>query len=124
MASNPKNPSDHKSAKIESHKMKRLINYLVNPIVNLYDVLFKKKLSRNTGSKLLSLTLAVLFWFFVMDQVDPEITRVFDSIPVQLTNTQELDQNNLKIMNQTDFFVSVQVTGRRNNVLKIGRAHV
>ena len=81
MASNPKNPSDHKSAKIESHKMKRLINYLVNPIVNLYDVLFKKKLSRNTGSKLLSLTLAVLFWFFVMDQVDPEITRVFDSIP-------------------------------------------
>ena len=119
MASNPKNPSDHKSAKIESHKMKRLINYLVNPIVNLYDVLFKKKLSRNTGSKLLSLTLAVLFWFFVMDQVDPEITRVFDSIPVQLTNTQELDQNNLKIMNQTDFFVSVQVTGRRNNVLSL-----
>ncbi len=119
MASNPKNPSDKKHNKKEMPKIKRMINYLTNPIVNLYDVLFKKKLSRNTGSKLLSLTLAVLFWFFVMDQVDPEITRVFDSIPVQLTNTQELDQNNLKIMNQTDFFVSVEVTGRRNNVLSL-----
>lgn len=119
MASNPKNPSDNKHTKEELSKTKRMINYLINPIINLYDVLFKKKLSRNTGSKLLSLTLAVLFWFFVMDQVDPEITRVFDSIPVQLTNTQELDQNNLKIMNQTDFFVSVEVTGRRNNVLSL-----
>lgn len=119
MASNPKKPSEKNQVHKDISKLKSAINYITKPIVRTYDVIFNKKLSRNTGSKLLSLTLAILFWFFVMDQVDPEITRVFDSIPVQLTNTQELDQNNLKIMNQTDFFVSVEVTGRRNNVLSL-----
>lgn len=119
MSSNPNNPSDKNKSKHVLSGLKTIVNRLINPIANVFDVVFKKKLSRNTGSKLLSLTLAVLFWFFVMDQVDPEITRIFDSIPVQLTNTQELDQNNLKIMNQTDFFVSVEVTGRRNNVLSL-----
>jgi len=90
---------------------------LIKWLVRLPKFIFDSKLSHNTGTKLLSLTLAVLFWFFVMDQVDPEITRVFENVPVELTNTQELDQNSLKIMNQTDFFVDVEVTGRRNNVL-------
>lgn len=86
-------------------------------IVNIPKSLFESKLSHNTGTKLLSLAMAILFWFFVMDQVDPEISRIIESVPVQLINTQELDQSSLKIMNQTDFFVNVEVTGRRNNVL-------
>lgn len=88
-------------------------------IFRLPKSIFESKLSNNTGTKFLSLALAILFWFFVMDQVDPEITRVFENVPVQLTNTQELDQNSLEIMNQTDFFVDVEVTGRRNNVLSL-----
>ncbi len=96
---------------------KSIIKHAAKWLFNLPKSIFETKLSHNSGTKLLSLALAVLFWFFVMDQVDPEITRVFENIPVQLTNTQELDQNNLKIMNQTDFFVNVEVSGRRNNVL-------
>lgn len=88
-------------------------------IVTLPKSIFDAKLSHNTGTKLLSLLMAILFWFFVMDQVDPEISRVIESVPVQLINTQELDQSNLKIMNQTDYFVNVEVTGRRNNVLSL-----
>ncbi|MCA0386674.1 MAG: hypothetical protein LCH34_14000 [Firmicutes bacterium] len=94
-----------------------LIKKILVWIKGLPKSIYEAKLSHNTGTKMLSLALAILFWFFVMDQVDPEITRVIESVPVQLTNTQELDQNNLKIMNQTDFFVNVEVTGRRNNVL-------
>lgn len=86
-------------------------------IANIPKSLFESKLSHNTGTKVLSLAMAVLFWFFVMDQVDPEISRIIESVPVQLINTQELDQSSLKIMNQTDYFVNVEVTGRRNNVL-------
>ena len=96
---------------------KSIIKHAAKWLINLPKSIFETKFSHNSGTKFLSLALAVLFWFFVMDQVDPEITRVFENIPVQLTNTQELDQNNLKIMNQTDFFVNVEVTGRRNNVL-------
>jgi len=98
---------------------KPIIGHAVKWLINLPKSIFETKLSHNSGTKFLSLALAVLFWFFVMDQVDPEITRVYENIPVQLTNTQELDQNNLKIMNQTDFFVNIEVIGRRNNVLAL-----
>jgi hypothetical protein len=103
---------------------KSIVKHAANWLMNLPKSIFETKLSHNSGTKFLSLALAVLFWFFVMDQVDPEITRVFENIPVQLTNTQELDQNNLKIMNQTDFFVNVEVTGRRNNVLGLNSKNI
>ncbi len=103
---------------------KSIIMHAAKWLLHLPKSIFETKFSHNSGTKFLSLALAVLFWFFVMDQVDPEITRVFENIPVQLTNTQELDQNNLKVMNQTDYFVNVEVTGRRNNVLGLNSKSV
>ena len=103
---------------------KSFVKHAAKWLINLPKSIFETKLSHNSGTKFLSLALAVLFWFFVMDQVDPEITRVFENIPVQLTNTQELDQSSLKIMNQTDFFVNVEVTGRRNNVLSLNSKNI
>lgn len=102
--------------------LKSLSTSLVNGIKwirNLPRAFFTVNLSHNTGIKLFSLVLAVLFWVYVMDQVDPEITKVFENVPIQLINLQELDQNNLKIMNQHDYFVNVEVVGRRNNVLNL-----
>lgn len=80
---------------------------------------FKLNLAHNTGTKVISLLLAVFFWFFVMDQVDPEITRVFENVPVNFINQEDLDQSNLKIMNQYDYLVNVEVKGRRNDVLNM-----
>ncbi len=85
---------------------------------------FNINFSHNTGKKMLSVVLALLFWLFVMDQVDPEITRIFENVPVQLINLQELDQNNLKIMNQHDYLVNVEVMGRRNNVLNMSSSAI
>jgi YbbR domain-containing protein len=59
-----------------------------------------------------------------MDQVDPEITKVIESVPVQLINQQELDQNDLIIMDQHDYFVNVEITGRRNNVLNTNKSSI
>ncbi len=81
-------------------------------------------LSHNTGMKVFSLVLAILFWFFVMDQVDPEMTRSFENIPVELINMQDLEQGNLKIKNQQDYFVTVDVKGRRNDVSKLNPASI
>jgi len=106
------------------NSIKNMFVKSINWIVKLPKAIFDVKLSHNTGTKILSLAMAILFWIFVMDQVDPEITRVIESVPVQLTNTQELDQNNLKIMNQTDYFVNVEVTGRRNNVLSLNAKNI
>jgi YbbR domain-containing protein len=101
-----------------------LVKKILKWFVSLPKAIFDAKFSHNTGTKFLSLLMAILFWFFVMDQVDPEISRVIESVPVQLINTQELDQSNLKIMNQTDYFVNVEVTGRRNNVLSLNSSSI
>ena len=101
-----------------------LIKKILKWFVSLPKSIFDAKFSHNTGTKILSILMAILFWFFVMDQVDPEISRVIESVPVQLINTQELDQSNLKIMNQTDYFVNVEVTGRRNNVLSLNSGSI
>jgi len=106
---NKKTPKQGNNGKTEGH------DSWIERIWNLPRQVF----AQNTGTKLLSLTLAILFWFFVMDHVDPEISRVFENVPIQLVNTQELDQNNLKIMNQSDYFVDVEVVGRRNDVLNM-----
>lgn len=100
------------------------IKRLILGIKNLPKAFFSINLSHNTGTKFFSLVLAILFWFFVMDQVDPEITKVFESVPVQLINQQELDQNNLIIMDQHDYLVDVEVTGRRNNVLDLNASSI
>ncbi|MBF4694358.1 CdaR family protein [Fusibacter ferrireducens] len=93
-------------------------------IRNLPRAFFTVNLSHNTGKKLFSLLLAILFWVYVMDQVDPEISKVFENVPIQLINLQELDQNNLKIMNQHDYFVNVEVSGRRNNVINLNSSSI
>jgi|GEM_PF-587707 hypothetical protein len=100
-------------------KISNLFSAFVQWVGNIPKAFFKLNLSHNTGTKIFSLILAVLFWIFVMDQVDPEISRIVDNVPVNLINIQELDQNNLQIMNQHDYAVSVEVTGRRNDVLNL-----
>lgn len=92
---------------------------IVKWIINLPSWFIRANLSHNTSSKIFSFVLAIVFWIFVMDQVDPEIIREFTNVPVQLINVQELQQRDLKIMDQHDYFVDVQVQGRRNNVLSM-----
>jgi len=80
---------------------------------------FNINLSHNTGQKFFSLIIAIFFWLFVMDQVNPEITRVIENVPVNITNVQELNQQNYVIMNPKDYFSDVEITGRRNNIINV-----
>jgi YbbR domain-containing protein len=107
----------------ENKALERL-KKIVTGIKNLPKAFFSINLNHNTGTKIFSLVLAILFWVFVMDQVDPEITKVIESVPVQLINQQELDQNDLIIMDQYDYFVNVEITGRRNNVLNTSKSSI
>lgn len=108
----------------KENKLLERLKKVVTGIKNLPKAFFSINLNHNTGTKIFSLVLAILFWVFVMDQVDPEITKVIESVPVQLINQQELDQNDLIIMDQHDYFVNVEITGRRNNVLNTNKSSI
>lgn len=64
----------------------------------------KKKIFHNWGLKLVSLLLAVVLWFVAVQINDPSETVTFSSIPVRLTNTELLEQENkvYEVMDNTD----------------------
>lgn len=71
----------------------------------------KKKMFRNWGLKLISLVLAFLLWFLVVQIEDPQDKRTFSDIQVRLINTELLDAENkvYEVLNNTD---TVRVTVR------------
>lgn len=64
----------------------------------------KKKIFHNWGLKLVSLLLAVVLWFVAVQINDPSETVTFSGIPVRLTNTELLEQENkvYEVMDNTD----------------------
>lgn len=85
------------------------------------EIYKKSKFSRNTAPKILSLTFAIVFWIFVMDQVNPEMTRKIDDVHIELIGIQELEANGYEIMGERDFVVNVELKGRRNEVIQISK---
>ena len=69
----------------------------------------RKKIFKNWGLKLVSLILAFILWFLVVQIDDPIGTIRFNNITVRLTNTELLDEENkvYEVLDNTD---SVNVT--------------
>ena len=84
----------------------------------------KTRISKNTAPKLLSIFAAVVFWLYVMNQVNPEIIRDLENIPVKLIGVDELKSQGFEIMGETDFMVDVKVKGRRNEVLSVASDNI
>lgn len=71
----------------------------------------KKRIFHNWGLKLISLVLAFVLWFLVVQIDDPQESRSFPNIPVRLINTELLDAENkvYEVLGNTD---TVRVTIR------------
>jgi len=88
----------------------------VNRLVEVFN---GSRLSKNTGQKIISLLFAILFWLYVMDQVNPEMVKELENIQVELLNAPSVTQSGLVIMNEQDYFVNVKVKGRRNDLFDV-----
>lgn len=80
-----------------------------------HDSYFRKK----TVPKLLSVLFAIIFWLYVMDQVNPEMVRSFPNIPVDVLNMEVVEQNHFKVIEDPNHLVTVKVKGRRKAVMNI-----
>jgi YbbR domain-containing protein len=83
------------------------------------EIYQRSKFSRNTAPKILSIVFALIFWIFVMDTVNPEMTRVFDNIPIEIVGESQLEANGYRIMGNRNFVMSLTLKGRRNDVIKL-----
>lgn len=79
----------------------------------------KNNLKRNTRIKLISLLSAVVLWMYVMAIVDPEDTKLFENIPVTVTNSDELEDEDLVVYPESDLVADIYITGKLSDLQKI-----
>ena len=58
------------------------------------------ELKDNTKIKIISLLSAMVLWMYVMAVVDPEETKLFENIPVTITNINELNEKDLSYLSR------------------------
>lgn len=80
----------------------------------------RKKLLHNWGLKLASLVLSFVLWFLVVQSDNPKKTTTFNNVPVKLTNTQLLENENkvYEVLDNTDV-VRVTVCAPRKTIEKL-----
>lgn len=79
----------------------------------------KNNLNRNTRIKLISLLSAMVLWMYVMAIVDPEDTKLFENILVSVTNTEELEDDDLVVYPESDLVADIYITGKLSDLQKI-----
>lgn len=82
------------------------------------------KLKHNTKIKLISLASAMLLWLYVMTIVDPSDTKLFENIPVVISNMNELKENDFVIYPNEELTMDVSISGRLSNIQKIQKGDI
>lgn len=81
-------------------------------------------LKNNTVLKILSLLIAIFLWVYVMGEVNPTITKTISNIPVELLNENTLAQRDLALQKDSDFYVAVEVTGKRAELNSLEKSKI
>ena len=82
------------------------------------------KLKYNSKIKIISLLSAMVLWMYVMAIVDPEETKLFENIPVTITNKNELNERDLVIYPEQDLTTNIYVTGKLSNLKKVTKEDI
>lgn len=84
----------------------------------------KNRLKKNTRIKLISLLSAIVLWMYVMAIVDPEDTKLFESVPVSVTNIEELSDEDLVVYPETDLVADIYIRGKLSYLQKLSKEDI
>lgn len=77
------------------------------------------KLKDNSKIKIISLLSAIVLWTYVMAIVDPAETKLFENVPVTITNENELNEKNLVIYPEKNLTTNIYITGKLSDLKKV-----
>lgn len=83
-----------------------------------------EKLHRNTKIKLISLLSAIVLWMYVMAVVDPEDTKLYENIPITITNLNEIKDLGLVIAPDEGLTTEVYLKGNLSDLQKINQSNI
>lgn len=81
-------------------------------------------LSNKKFNIVLSLLIAVGIWAYVIGETNPQDTKTFRDIPIQLINEQTLEENNLALVDVSAETVNVTLTGARAEINRIDEREI
>ena len=76
----------------------------------------KNLLTRNIGWKLMSLVIAAVIWFAIMNIADPVVSETFSGIPVNVVNDEVITSRGYQYTIETGEKVDITVKGKRSVV--------
>ncbi|MBR4020651.1 MAG: hypothetical protein IKI99_05000 [Firmicutes bacterium] len=68
---------------------------------------------------IISLMIAIALWAFVIGEVNPEATRAYREVPIQLINQEVLEDSNMAVYSVSDRTMNVTLNGTRSEINKI-----
>lgn len=75
--------------------------------------------NKNFTMKIIAAFFAFIMWTYVMSEVNPRIVKQIPNVKVEILNEESLERNNLTLMDISDDTITVEVRGRRNDVINI-----
>ena len=82
------------------------------------------KLKHNTRIKIISLFSAVVLWLYVMTVVDPVIVQSYKDVSVNITNMDDIKNNNLSIYSTSDLNTDIYIKGRMSSLKRIKKSDI
>lgn len=70
-------------------------------------------------SIIISLGIAIVLWFYVMGEVDPNVTQRFSNVPVRIENIELLEEEGLVLSSDAEYTVDISVYGRTSSLYNL-----
>lgn len=77
--------------------------------------------TKNMTAKVISICLAFIMWIIVMREVNPQVTKDFPNIAVELVGRSDLRQQDIVILEEAAPVITVRLKGRRDEINKVAR---
>ncbi len=81
-------------------------------------------LDSKKGNLIIALIFAVILWGYVIGELDPNSTRSFKEIPIEVTGLQTLDKKGLATVSVSDKSMSLTVDGKRSIVQNLKKSDI
>lgn len=85
----------------------------------------KKKLTNNIGLKILALLASVILWLIVVNINDPEVTKTYEGIEVEILNTDAVtnDGKTFEILENSNY-INVTITAKKSVMSALGKENI
>ena len=75
-------------------------------------------------ARITTLIIAIFLWSFVMSEVNPEMSKEYRNVTINLTNMSALDRQNLVVMEPQEVTVNIKVTGKKSELDKFSASNI